>query len=230
MKFKFVFILSFISFYGHEISAQAIKLTLIENNEVRRTGSNNSSYGIGYEQNLHRRISIFVSAGFEFPDGTDDEYNYSSRSGFYQYGNDKTSIEYSRNHTTNKLTLESRYFFRDNDDASWYIASKISFQKRKEITKILNIGNINQSVNSFHDIEVQGEYSQNLFITPLSLIMGHRSNLEGFIFDFNFGYAFLPKNEYELSIPNGSTTDKSIIFDSTIITFGISIGYGWASY
>ena len=105
-----------------------------------------------------------------------------------------------------------------------------SFQKRKEITKILNIGNINQSVNSFHDIEVQGEYSQNLFITPLSLIMGHRSNLEGFIFDFNFGYAFLPKNVYDLSIPTGSIIDKSVTYHKSTITFGLSIGIGWASY
>ncbi len=228
MHFRFVFIILF-SLLGYEISAQAIKLTLVENNEVRRTNTNNSSYGIGYEQNLHRRISIVVSPGFEFPSGTDDELNYNSSRGLYQYGNEITTIDFTRKHATSKLTFESRYFFRDNDEASWYMASKISFQKRKETTKILDIGDLNQSVNSFHDIEVSGEYSQNLFITPLSFTLGHRSNLEGFIFDFNLGYAFLPKNKYELTIPNGSTTDKSIIFYSRIITFGLSIGYGWAS-
>ncbi|MFZ7145126.1 MAG: hypothetical protein ACO1G6_07260, partial [Bacteroidota bacterium] len=143
---------------------------------------------------------------------------------------DITTIDYSKKHTTLKLTFESRYFFRDNDEGSWYMASKISFQKRKETTVIERIGLSNSVQTSFYDIEESGEYSQNLFITPLSLTLGHRSNLEGFIFDFNLGYAFLPKNVYELSIPRGSITDNTITFYKSTFTFGLSIGIGWARY
>ena len=49
-------------------------------------------------------------------------------------------------------------------------------------------------------------------------------------FDFNFGYAFLPKNVYDLSIPTGSIIDKSVTYHKSTITFGLSIGIGWASY
>ncbi|MBL0033106.1 MAG: hypothetical protein IPP27_13360 [Bacteroidetes bacterium] len=230
MKFKFILFTFFLSVNANFVFAQAIKLTLIEYNEVGRTGTDNSAFGIGYEQNLNSRISILINPGMEYPDDLDDTFSYDYRDGLYQYDNDVTDIGFSRKHTTLKLTFESRYFFRDNDENSWYMASKASFQSRKETTIIHYIGDYNSPQTSFHDIEVNGEYSQSVFITPLSLTIGHRSNLEGFIFDFNFGYAFLPKNVYDLSIPTGSIIDKSVTYHKSTITFGLSIGIGWASY
>ena len=69
MKFKFILFAFFLSVNANFVFAQAIKLTLIEYNEVGRTGTDNSAFGIGYEQNLNSRISILINPGMEYPDG-----------------------------------------------------------------------------------------------------------------------------------------------------------------
>ena len=227
VKSKFISFVFFLLLIGNNAFAQAIKLTFLESNEVAVEGTANLSLGIGYEQNLHKRISVLINGGLVYSSENTSIYNY--RTGFYQYDNDTTNIDFSREHTAFKLTFESRYFFRDNDEGSWYIASKISFQSRKETTTILAIGPSSNPQNSFHDIEVSGKYSQSLLITPLSITMGHRSSLEGFIFDINLGYAFLPKNVFALSIPTGSVIEKSVTFNKSLFTFGMSIGFGWAN-
>ena len=190
-------------------------------NEVQTDPEIFLDLSISYEKNLSPRVSAGIDLTVSL-DASGKEFSIS-------YPN--YSITYEHEAKYLQLSYQSKYFFRDNDEGSWYVGSKLGFQSRTE-----------QSTPQYGSSGVPSDFqfytknTQKVFLVPYTISIGRRGAFEGVFVDFFMGLSFLINGHPTPTIPFASykryyygSEDQSNSFGYNDVTlnYGLKIGFGW---
>lgn len=175
-------------------------------------------WGIGYEQNVGDRISVSA----EINSSLGKIYSESYVSIPEPYVDLTTGQTYTTTKSYNlyvsyvELKYISKYFFKENDDRSGYIASTLGFKK----------------VNYGYSDEEGGEGDLSLkeskLIIPLGLRLGWRGSIDGWFGDGFIGAGLNIGASSEVKDPIIKAFNKNSSISTIYFTAGYSFGIGWA--
>jgi hypothetical protein len=173
-------------------------------------------FGVGYEHNLNRRLSLLLQYTADFNTGMSSEgdFNYSGNGGYYRVS------YYARSENSMSVEYEAKYFFSDNEYGACYMSSGIAWQKFKMV-QYASERNENSGENTNY-CDISGSRT----LIPISFRLGYRSPLDRLFIDFNAGFSFTPG----VSDFGCDLVDDHIdapVFNTFSFNFNIAVGYGW---
>lgn len=175
-------------------------------------------FGIGYEQNFGKRISISA----EINSSMGRIYSESYVTLYEPFlnintGETETALSYYNFFVSYvELKYISKYFFRENDERSCYLASTLGFKK------------VNYGYKLQNESDGGLPLKESKLIIPLGFRLGWRGSIEGWFGDgfvgagLNIGAGVDPKDRVVKAFNKHSTISK------IYITAGYCFGIGWA--
>ena len=172
--------------------------------------------GLGYDHNLNHRIGLLldVNLGVSLRNQNSENFKYAENGNEYQSYYDIQEYWW-------EIAYQSKYFFSDNDERSFYVASGIAYRPYKfEI----EINTYNLSSNGPAKYET---YKKTIVMLPLSLRLGLRGSISGFFGDISFGMTYLPGAESKKL--NLTYVDEVFVPIENSLVFGmnLALGIGW---
>ena len=122
-----VFIVIYLLLNYTNSNSQGIKVDFLGFNGVAQNYGTPLFWGIGYEQNFGEKISLGLTyrSGYSF----DSENSYSDVEYGFSIPNGNVSFTVFQNCSWSEFAYTSKYFFSDNSDGSYYVASGISMMQ-----------------------------------------------------------------------------------------------------
>jgi hypothetical protein len=208
------------------LRAQAIRLNLLDYSSVIKGGDVSGFYaGFGYEQNVGDRIAVSLEYNFSYLNNTTEYDQYYNSSYYDNSGNSSyLTFDYFIAYPSKELAWQSKYFFNDNDEGSWYIASGIAY---KSIKYNWGITDINADYNYPVPPELaEGKFEESVAVIPLSLKLGYRNSIDGIFGDYFIG----------INYNTGGSSPDDVILKNYLqgvirkinFSFGLNFGFGWA--
>ncbi len=208
-------------------NSQGIKVDFLGFNGVAQNYGTPLFWGIGYEQNFGEKISLGLTyrSGYSF----DSENSYSDVEYGFSIPNGNVSFTVFHNCTWSEFAYTSKYFFSDNSDGSYYVASGISMMQTTVQYDLNNLQVNGISDPTFYGDLSEGIYKQDITLFPVSIDLGHRGEFDGLFYDYYIGLGFLPFGANPDAEP-ASLASHGVEpqFASLSFRFGMTFGVSWA--
>lgn len=206
--------------------AQAIRFNLLGLNSAHSTeGARVLFAGIGYEQNVFDKLAVSLeyNFGYTFSIQSDEYYDESIN----HLSSEEYSYMYSLEVPWSEIAYQSKYFFRDNTENSWYMGMGIGikwFEYQFEILEELP----GYSVTGPGPLQIK-KYYQTVSAIPITFRSGFRNSIQSFFQDYNFAVGYLVgKGE----LKTGESRIDNYLYEkpklnSIFMSVTCSIGIGW---
>ena len=141
------------------------------------------NFNFGVEKYMIDKLSIALS--YRFVLFTSDP-EVSARVKYIDYQG--LYYNYTEYYDSHAIDIESKFFFDDPNDDSWYISSMLSFQ---HLTMNINVTDIYGYGNGPGQLVLNlGKFSDDFNIYPFAIKIGKRSTGDVVVFDYFFGIAY----------------------------------------
>ena len=126
-----------------------------------------------------------------------------------------------------EFAYTSKYYFIDNEDAGFYVASGISLMLATNTYKVDNLTTVGNTQPYQGDV-VPGDYEQEITLIPFSLDLGHRGEFDGLFFEYFVGMQILPFGANP-DVEPAFLANHGVETRYMPVSFhaGISLGYSW---
>lgn len=205
--------------------SQGVNLEAYGYSGINKRYSRAGCWGVGYEHNFGEKLSLGLTYKKPFS-ASNSGYGFSVDYGFTTTDG---NVRFSVNHSNEwqEFYFSSKYFFNDNSDGSYYIASGISLLLATNNYKVNGLSKTPYLPTYIGDV-VQGDYQQSITLFPFALDLGHRSNFEDIYLELYVGMQMLPLGanpdvEPKFLADHGVETRYVPIS----VHSGISLGYSW---